>query len=589
VTVVTFVDFQAPRALRNSRALVELAQRFVGEVRVVHRANPLPRHADAQRAELAARAAGRQGRFWEFHDALLDSGKLGEADLLATAAAAGCDRERLLADMADPALAAEIARDRQAALELGVGSAPMNFVNGRPLEAVRFPDDAAHVFEEELRRARDLLRRGVSRAGLYAAVVEGGGERLPGARRAVRRVLDPQAVYRVPVLDDDPVRGPADALLTVVVFADFECPFSARSQEALARLPRELVQQVRVVFKHLPLPSHPTATLAAEAAVEARAQGKFWEYHDALFAASHELDRQKLVELGVGVGLDRALLEAAITDRRHGPRVERDRRLAADLGLHGTPHFFLNGKLVRGSRSLDQLVALGRPLIREALRVERGGEGEGDLYDRLTAGGAASPVYLEPGAAPTDPDIVTDGQHRVYDVQLPEGAPVLGPPRAPVTVVEFGDYQCGWCRRAFPVMLGLRERFGDRVRVVFLHFPIAGHEHARLAAEAAVEAHQQGNFWKYHEKLLEGHGALAHDDLVEHAAEIGLDPARMGAALEERRHRERVQADIRVARALGVAGTPAFFVNGRKASSTRFEEELPALVEHVLAERKTVD
>jgi len=594
VTIVTFADLQAGRTARNASSLNDLVERFPGKLRVVHRANPLPKHSDARRAELAVRAAGRQGKFWELHDALLERGKLGEADLLATASAVDLDVERLRADMDDPALAAEVARDRQAALELGIDSSPMSFVNGRPLEPVRFVDDAAELVKEELERAKGRVSAGTPLEKLYGAIVDGGGRRLPGAQRATRKVLDPEAVYRVPVLGDDPVRGPADALLTIVIFADFECPYSARAAAALAGLQRELKGQVRVVFKHSPLPSHPTAALSAEAAVEAQTQGRFWEIHDALFARFRELDEDKLLEIGEGSGLDRDKLAAALRDRSHSERVERDRKLAAELGLHGTPHLFLNGTRVRGSRSTDQLLALARPLVKEADRVRRtparsptDAGADLTLYDRIIADGAAAPVYAEPGSSPADPDVVTDGKYRVYDIVVPDDAPFLGPRDAPVTVVEFGDYQCGWCRRAYPALQALRKRFGDEVRVVFMHFPIAGHEHARQAAEAAVEAQYHGKFWEFHEKLLESSGALAEEDLVEHARDIGLDPAAMRDALEARSHRDRVRQDVRAARALGVAGTPAFFVNGRKGSATRFEQELPELVEHVLTLRKT--
>ena len=596
VTIVTFADLQSARTARNATSLRDLLERFPGKVRLFHRANPLPKHADAHRAELAVRAAGRQGKFWELHDALLARGKLGEADLLGAAGAVGLDVERLRDDMDDPALAADIARDRQAALELGFDQATMSFVNGRPLEPVRFVDDAAKLVTEEIARAEKLVAAGTPLTRVYAAIIEGGDERLPGSRRAVRKVLDPEAVYHVPVLADDPVAGPADALLTIVFFADFECPYSSRAAAALAELRRELGKRVRVVFKHSPLASHENAALAAEAAVEARAQGRFWEMHDALFAGFRELDAEKIHEIGAGAGVDREKLAAALRNRSHAARVERDRELASSLGLHGAPHLFLNGRLVRGSRSLDQLLALASPLLDEAEGLQKKSARspadagtELPLYDRIIADGARAPVYLGPGASRTDPDVVSDGKHRVYDIVVPDDAPFLGPRDAAVTVVEFGDYQCGWCRKAYPALQALRERFSGDVRVVFMHFPIAGHEHARQAAEAAVEANAQGKFWEFHEKLLKSQGALTTDDLVDYADEVGLDADAMREAIESRAHRDRVRQDMRAARALGVAGTPAFFVNGRKGSATRFEKELSELVVHVLTLRESVE
>jgi protein-disulfide isomerase len=121
------------------------------------------------------------------------------------------------------------------------------------------------------------------------------------------------------------------------------------------------------------------------------------------------------------------------------------------------------------------------------------------------------------------------------------------------------------------------------VRIAFLHFPLAGHEHAGLAAEAAVEASAQGRFWPFHERLIANRNDLAPDQLVEHGRAAGLDTGDLRAALDDHRHRKRVAADRRLGRSLSIAGTPAFFVAGRRAASSRIEEELPRLVEHVLS------
>jgi protein-disulfide isomerase len=585
VTIVTFADLQAPRARSNARALREIAGRLAGAVRLVHRANPLPRHRDAARAERMLRAAGLQGRFWELQDALLTAGDLSEAGLRRAAVAAGLDPERLARDGDDPALAEAVGRDRQAALDLGLGEAPWNFVNGRSLGPIRFVEDALPLVEEELARARSLVGAGVPPGDLYRRLVAGGRERLREPGRAARRVRDPAAVHHVPVAAGDPSRGPEDAPLTAVVFADFGCPFSARLAQALGALSAKLGDRFRLVFRHNPSPSRPGAELAAEAAVEAKDQGRFWELHDLLFASGGIPEREGLIDLGRRAGLDPQRLEAALLDRRHGARVAADRALAAAFELHDTPSLFLNGKLRQGSLSFDQLLVLARDALAEAGALPRAAADAGTAatpYEHLTAGGAAGPVWLEPGADAARSELVTDGTHRVHEIDLPADTPFLGAASAPVTVVEFGDYQCGWCARSHETLVALERRYRGRVRVAFLHFPLAGHEHARIAAEAAVEAAIQGRFWQFHARLIANRDALDPERLVEHGRAAGLDAASLAAAIADRRHRERVDADRRLGRALGIAGTPAFFVNGRKATSSRLEEELPRLVDHVL-------
>lgn len=587
VTIVTFADMQSPRARSNSRALGEIAKRFPGEVRVVHRDNPLPRNPGAGRAARAVRAAAAQARFWEFLDALLAAGDLSEGGIRAAAAAVGIDPEQLARKMDDPSLAEMIGRDRRAALDLGLADAPHNFVNGRHLGPIRFVDDVVPLVQEELERARALAAAGIPQSDLYRRLIEGGAERLEVPGRAIRKVRDPEAVHRVPIAGDDPVRGPADAPVTAVLLADFECPFSARLAAALARLSARLGDRLRVVFKHHPSPSRPGSGLLAEAAVEAQAQGRFWRFHDLLFDNCCGIDRRRLIALGREAGLDHRRLAAALDDRRHGPRVAADVALAEAFELHQAPGLFINGRLRQGSLSFDQLLVLARRALAETLELAEAAGGDAGagatIHDRLTAGGADGPVWLEPGADSGGAAVVSDGTYRVYEVELPAGTRFLGADDAPVTVVEFGDYQCGWCARSREILVALERRYRGKVRIAFLHFPLSGHGYARLAAEAAVEAEAQGRFWEYHEQLVAGRDALAMEDLIEHGRAAGLDVVRLRAALEDRRHRERVRSDRRLGRSLGVAGTPAFFVNGRRASSTGTDEELSRLVEHVLS------
>ena len=151
-----------------------------------------------------------------------------------------------------------------------------------------------------------------------------------------------------------------------------------------------------------------------------------------------------------------------------------------------------------------------------------------------------------------------------YRVPVEVGsAPVRGNPNAPVTVVEFSDFQCPYCVRARPTVNRVREVYGDKVRWVFRHFPLDFHAQAEKAGEAAACAGEQGKFWEMHDLLWANSAQLQVADLKAHAATLGLDAASYGQCLDSGRHAGLVEADLRAGQGYGVSGTPAFFVNGR--------------------------
>jgi protein-disulfide isomerase len=142
---------------------------------------------------------------------------------------------------------------------------------------------------------------------------------------------------------------------------------------------------------------------------------------------------------------------------------------------------------------------------------------------------------------------------------------VRGGDDAPVTLVEYGDYECPHCARAHPIVERVRRRLGDRLRFVFRDFPLGEmHPHAVHAAEAAAEAAAQGRFWEMHDTLFKNQDALDDRALVRHAESLGLDGPGMARALAEGTHEERVRAEFMSGVRSGVNGTPTFFINGRR-------------------------
>jgi len=149
-------------------------------------------------------------------------------------------------------------------------------------------------------------------------------------------------------------------------------------------------------------------------------------------------------------------------------------------------------------------------------------------------------------------------------VPIGERDHAAGPADAPVTLVEYGDYECPHCARAHPVVARVRESLGSTLRFVFRHFPLTEvHPHAEHAAEAAESAAARGRFWEMHDSIYaHQRDGLEDDDLAEYAAALGLDAGEMLAEIEDEAHIERVKADFMGGVRSGVNGTPTFFVNG---------------------------
>jgi protein-disulfide isomerase len=162
-------------------------------------------------------------------------------------------------------------------------------------------------------------------------------------------------------------------------------------------------------------------------------------------------------------------------------------------------------------------------------------------------------------------------------------APVRGNPKAPVTIVEFSDFQCPFCVRARPTVSRVREVYGDRVRWAFRHYPLDFHPQAQKAGEGAACAGDQGRFWEMHDRLWENPAKLSVADLRAHAQALGLDTTGFAGCLDSGRHADLVERDLRAGQAYGVSGTPAFFVNGRPLIGAQPFEAFQQVIDDELA------
>ncbi|HEY4968664.1 MAG TPA: thioredoxin domain-containing protein [Steroidobacteraceae bacterium] len=160
---------------------------------------------------------------------------------------------------------------------------------------------------------------------------------------------------------------------------------------------------------------------------------------------------------------------------------------------------------------------------------------------------------------------------------------VQGPADAPVTLVEYGDYECPYCGAAYPMVKAITKRLGSKVRFVFRNMPLNEmHPHAELAAEAAEAAAAQGKFWEMHDALYEHQSELGPDLVRRLAKSFHLDTARFDADLASGRFRDHVKHDFMSGVRSGVAGTPTFFINGARYDGELDQASLTAALQQVI-------
>jgi protein-disulfide isomerase len=400
-------------------------------------------------------------------------------------------------------------------------------------------------------------------AAVNAAVAPGAAGAAAGpapvdSAEALRKAIDPA---------DSPARGNPGAPVTIVAYSEFQCPFCARAVPTLRELEKAYPDQIRVVWKHLPLPFHESAALAAEAALAAGEQGKFWEMHDRLFASQDRLDPPALEEHARALGLDVPRFKAALDGARYRPRVEADLKLARDAGISGTPTFFINGEKLVGSQPLAAFsyqvdVALakvkGLPPPAPPATLRPGGE--------MRPGGPRPPMAVRrspfwPPLAMTLPDAVLG--ERVPGRFATGDAPVRGNPRAPVEVLYFTNLASTEPRL---LIEGLLSTDAEQVKVVAKLIPLGGSPgEPQPLLEAGHYAHSQGKFWEFHDALpINGIPPADQAQIEQAASKAGLDLADLRASLEERRFQRAIDRDLEAVRAAKL-GLPAILVNGRLA------------------------
>jgi protein-disulfide isomerase len=226
--------------------------------------------------------------------------------------------------------------------------------------------------------------------------------------------------------------------------------------------------------------------------------------------------------------------------------------------------FFDANKDRAQGRTLDQL----QQPIREFLVSQRQQQARAQLVDELTRKGSAVRVLLDPPR---------------QDIDVAAFDPVKGPVAAPITIVEYSDYQCPFCARVNPTLDRIVQTYGDKVKIVFKDFPLPNHPEAPKASEAAHCAGEQGKYWELHDRLFANQQALQVPQIKQYATALELDMNAFNQCLDSGKHASRVAENMKAGEALGVQSTPTLYVNGRPVVGAQPFEFFKAIIDEELA------
>lgn len=559
VEIIAFSDFQCPFCSRVVPTLKQIEQTYGDTVKVTFLHQPLSFHQNAMPAAIAAVAAQKQGKFWEMHDKLFaNQSALTPANFETWAKELGLDVEQFKKDMADPATKAFVEKNQAIAMAVGATGTPAFFINGKSLRGAQPFDQFKAVIDEEIKASDDAGKNGAdwlktrtqaNNAALYDYVYTG---KTPEKQAPPPPRVD-RTVYKVDVdPDKDAIRGNKDgALVTLVEFSEFQCPFCAKVKPTLDQIMTEYGDKVRLVFKHNPLPFHNNAMPASNAALCAQEQGKFWEMYNKLFENQRALDAADLEKYATEVGVDVPKWKACFDSKKYQAKIDADQDLAGKVTARGTPNIFINGRKVTGAKPIEEFKSvIDEELTKAQALVAKGTPPGQKLYEELVKDGQV----FEPLEA------------QVNEFKLAD-SPTEGKQGAKIQIVEFSDFQCPFCSRVAAPLGEVKAHYGDNVSITFKHFPLSFHQNAMPAAIASMCANEQGKFWPFHDLAFQNQKALGTDDLNNYAKQVGVDEKKFAECIASGRTKAKIEADMAEARAAGVRGTPTIYINGRKFNS----------------------
>lgn len=583
VTIINFSDFQCPFSKRSVEAMEKMMKNYDGKVRYVYKHFPLGFHKMAKPAALASIAAHKQGKFWEYYGRLFEDIKKIDPDTLVLyAKELNLDMEKFEADRNSEEAGKILQDDMSLGSRFGVRGTPTLFINGRKIVGANMAK-IEETIVLQIAEGEKLKAKGIK--DIYGEIISNGLTKYVPPKRKPATI--PQDVFKVEIPAGAPVWGSAQADVTIVLFDDFECPFCSRLYTTFEQIRKDYEGKVRIAFINYPLKFHKKAMPASYAAIAAGKQGKFWEMYGSLFSKQKEWksapDMQKWFENeALVLELDVEKFKKDMEGASVRKIVDDDIKLGENLGIRGTPASFVNGRFVSGALPYNSFKQLIDEELKKAEELRAKGFSGIALYNETIKDGLTKiPRGAGAREEKADPD-------KVYDIKLSGKEPVKGGKKAEVTVVEFSDFQCPFCRKGSAVIDEVVNDYKGRVNLIFKHMPLSFHKEARPAAQftiAVKKIYGDEKFFKVSAILFERQNDWKSEHLVKfesYAKELKLDWKKIRAEMEKPETDLVINEDLSEAARNGIRGVPAFFINGKMVTGVKSKESFKTVIDKLL-------
>lgn len=440
------------------------------------------------------------------------------ASLLSYARQLHLDVPRFQRDFDSRATSAKLDADLEESHAFAIDQTPTLFVSGRSIIGVQSEDTLSAMIDKAANKPPADGTPKPDDAPLEASI-------------AAAILASPTAATGAPA-----------APLTIVEFTDFQCPFCRAAVAPMEQLLADRGRQIRWVFRAFPLDFHPEAEIAAEAALAAREQVKFWPMHDLLFAHQSSLKIDNLRAYAKELNLDMNQFDQALVTHKFAGQIAADRALGVKAGVNGTPTFFVDGQAFSGVRTLAEL---------------------NQIADSHSTPVSGKPAGL--GAIALTETIVPDQQ-------------VLGPAaRVPLTLTWFVDVRSPLAARQAELIHRLATQYDGKIRVLFRAFTLDSHPDSSLAGAALIAALKQDKFWPMYDALAARRDTLDRDKLLAVADALQIDRTVFSATLDDAT--AVVALDINDAARRGIQGAPVLFLNQQRVDGLQSDQSYTAILD----------
>ncbi len=564
VTITVFSDFECPYCQKAAKEIEMLQRKNEGHIRVVFKNFPIERHRYALLAAKAGIAAQNQNAFWQMHDILFEKSKeITLENIFKWAENLKLDLEKFKMDLNSEETLNRLRKDKEEALRFGLKGTPYVFVNGIITNGLIEP-----TVKKELINAEKLKNQGIN--NIFEELMKNALNQYEKIETGINTPKIPKDILKIP-LAGSLVYGNIDAPITLIAFVDFEGKLSETFFKTAEDINKAYGNDIRFYVVSHPLSYHKKGADVSKLFYAANNLDKNREIYELIYREqSNWINSDNpvdfLLKKAETTGIDIEKFKEAVNDPATLKTIAKDDEISSKLHIRTAPAIFINGRFVPGAMPFETF----RNVIKEELEraepfIEKGLKGD-ELYMELIKNGKPSLVYKK-----NIPD-----ENRLAKIAMHGDEACIGNKNAPITIVEFSELQCPYCKRASSIVNSAVEQYKDKVRLCFKHRPLASHVNAKqvsLYLIAVKKIYGDTKFFEMLDLLFKNQNDWSKQSDEElfrkYFVQNGMDWNKIKEFSTSKTAEEILQKDTVEASKVGVRGVPVFFINGLKITGAR--------------------